>query len=126
MKILTLVARILLGAAFLFFGLNGFFFFMKPGPMPHNPAGDFTTILMNSHWAQVVSAIQGISAILFLFNRYVPLALVLIGPVLFNILVFHLLLMPEGILPGLVLTVCWVIVFIHHRAAFAGIFAAKA
>lgn len=125
MKILTLITRILLGIAFLFFGLNGFFFFIKPGPMPPSPGTDFATILLNSHWSQIVAAIQIISAVFFLINRFVPLALTLIGPVLVNILLFHILLMPQGIAPGAVLTICWLIVFLAHRAAFTGIFAAK-
>jgi putative oxidoreductase len=60
--------------------------------------------------------------VLFLINRYVPLALTLIGPVIVNILLFHVLMNPIGIVPGLIVTVCWFVVFYSVRTAFAGIF----
>jgi len=66
-----------------------------------------------------------ISAILFLVNRFVALGLVLLGPVLVNILMFHILILPDGFQPGVVFTLLWLLVFWQHRAAFAGIFAAR-
>ncbi len=59
-------------------------------------------------------------------DSHTPLQLVLLGPVLVNILLFHLLMMPATILPGIVFTLLWLIVFFAHRSAFAGIFTAKA
>jgi len=56
----------------------------------------------------------------------VPLALVLIGPVLVNILSYHLFLDPSGIGPGLFATILWFVVFYSVRGNFAGVFAAKA
>jgi hypothetical protein len=63
--------------------------------------------------------------VLLLVNRYVALALILLGPVLVNILLFHSLMAPEGLPLALFATVLWGIVFYQHRKAFAGIFAAK-
>ena len=74
----------------------------------------------------LMCAIQLITAILFFANRFVPLALVLIGPVIVNILMFHLFLAPATIGPGVLVTVLWFIIFYYHRAAFEGIFQAKA
>jgi len=125
MKILALIARILMGLAFVFFGANGFLNFMVPPPMPDSPAARFSAVMMSTHYTQVVCAIMIISGILFLIGRYIPLALVLIGPVIVNILLFHLLMAPATIAPGLVVTACWFIVFFHVRSAFAGIFQAK-
>ena len=68
-----------------------------------------------------VFLLQLLSGILFLINRSVPLALTLIGPVLVNILLFHILMDPGGIAPGVLATVCWLIVFSSVRTAFAGI-----
>jgi hypothetical protein len=126
MKIVVLIVRILLGLGFLIFGLNGFLHFIPTPPMPESPAKQFADVLQTTHYVLFVSAIQVISAILFLVNRYVPLALVLIGPVLVNILIFHVVMAPSSILPGIVFTIFWFIVFYYHRAAFAGIFQAKA
>jgi putative oxidoreductase len=126
MKIAALVARLLMGLTFLVFGLNGFLNFIPQPPMPDGLVKQYVTVYAASHYILVVSAIMVICAILFLVNRYVPLALTFIGPVIFNILCFHLLMAPSGILPGAVMTICWFIVFYYHRAAFAGIFQQKA
>ena len=125
MKILYLVARILLGLLFLIFGSNGFLNFIPQPPMPDSPAARFGTLLMTTHYMQFVCAIMVVSAILFLIGRYVPLALVLIGPVIINILLFHVLMAPGSIGAGALAAVLWFIIFFHLRSAFAGIFQAK-
>ena len=125
MKILSLIARILLGLLFLFFGANGFLNFMVPPPAPDSPATRFGTLLMTTHYMQFVCAIMVVSGILFLIGRYVPLALVLIGPVIVNILLFHTLMQPATIGPGALAAVLWFVVFFHVRSAFSGIFQAK-
>ena len=53
-------------------------------------------------------------------------ALVLIGPVLFDILCFHIFMAPSSIGPGLLATLLWFLVFYSVRSNFAGIFAQKA
>lgn len=127
MKILTLIARILLGLGFLIFGLNAFLHFIPGSDMvPPGTAGQFSVAMAASHYDRAVAVFEVVAAVLLLINLYVPVALVLLGPVLVNILLFHLLMMPATIPPGIVFTVLWIIVFIRHRAAFAGIFTAKA
>ena len=75
---------------FLVFGSNMFLNFIPMGPMPAGLAGQFTAALFAAHYFYVVGAIMVMSAILFLVNRFVGLGLTLLGPVLFNILLFHL------------------------------------
>jgi putative oxidoreductase len=125
MKIVTLIARILLGVTFLFFGLNGFLNFIPQQPMPDGLAKQFLVALVASHYVIFVSGIQIVSGILFVINRYVPLALTLIGPVIVNILLFHAFMAPSMILPGILVTLFWFIVFWSVRSAFAGIFQPK-
>jgi putative oxidoreductase len=124
MKILTLIARILLGLIFLVFGLDKFIHFI-PAQMPPGVAGQFAGILFTTHYLLIVGAIEVATGLLFLLNRYVPLALTLVGPVIVNIFLFGLL-MSAGIAPGVVVAILWFILFYHHRAAFAGIFAQNA
>jgi putative oxidoreductase len=126
MKIITLIARLLLGLVFLVFGLNGILNFLPQGPMPAGQAGLFIGALMASHYVVVVSVFEIAAAVLFLLNRYVPLAVVLIAPIIVNILIFHLLMAPASILPGLVVTLCWLVVAGSVRSAFAGIFQKRA
>ncbi len=126
MKILTHVARTLLALVFLIFGLNGLFHFIPTPPLPAGLMKDFTTVMTDSHYLLVISVVEILASLPLLVNRYVPLALVLIGPVIVNILIFHLCIAPASIGPGVFVTICWFVVFYRHRSAFAGIFEAKA
>jgi uncharacterized membrane protein YphA (DoxX/SURF4 family) len=125
MKIASLIARYLLGLLFVVFGLNGFLHFIPMQPMP-GLAGQFMGDVFASHLYVVIFLLQLVSGVLFLIGRYVPLALVLLGPVLFNILTFHIFMNPGGIGPGAFATILWFLVFYSVRSNFAGIFAAKA
>jgi hypothetical protein len=120
MKIIATVARYLLGIMFTVFGLNGFLNFIPPMPMPPL-AGQFFGVLLASHYTVPIFLVQLVCGLLFLANRYVPLALTLIGPVIFNILVFHVLMNLSGIVPGAIATICWFLVFSSVRPAFDGI-----
>jgi putative oxidoreductase len=126
MKIAALIARILLGLIFVVLGLNGFLHFLDMGPMPTGLAGQFLGALAQSHYLFVVAGLQVVGGALLLVGRYVPLALVLLGPVIVNILLYHLLMAPAGILLAIVVTILWVIVFISHRQYFSGIFVQRA
>jgi len=122
MKILTLIARLLLGLIFVVLGLNGFLNFLSMGPTPSGLAGQFIGALVLSHYFWIVAALQVAGGALLLVNRYVPLGLVLLGPVIVNIILYHLFLNPTGIALAIVVTILWLIVFYEHRQYFAGIF----
>ena len=126
MRVLTLIARLLLGLLFLVFGLNAFLSFLNMGPMPTGLAGQFIGALFQSHYLWVVAALQIIGGVLLLVGRYVPLALVLLGPVIVNILLYHLLFGVPGILPGIVAAILWLIVFYAYRQYFSGLFVQRA
>ena len=126
MRIVTLIARILLGLAFVVLGLNGFLNLLNMGPPPTGLAGQFMGALFQSHYYWVVAALQIAGGALLLVNRYVPLGLVLLGPVIVNILLYHIFLNPAGAGLAIVVTVLWFIVFYAHRQAFSGIFAQRA
>ena len=126
MRIAALISRLLLGLIFFVFGLNGFLQFMNMGPMPTGLAGQFIGALFQSHYLWVVAGLQVVGGALLLINRYVPLALVLLGPVIVNILLYHLLLNPTGMIMAVVVAVLWFIVFYAYRQYFSGIFVQKA
>ena len=122
MKIVTLIGRILLGLISVVFGLNGFLNFLSMGPMPTGLAGQFMGALFISHYYWVVAGLQIAGGVLLLLNRFVPLALVLLGPVIVNIICYHVFLNPSGAVPAAVVTVLWLIVFYGNRQHFSGIF----
>ena len=122
MKIVILIARLLLGLVFFVLGLNGFLNFLSMGPMPTGLAGQFIGALFVSHYLWVVAGLQVVGGLLLLVNRFVPLALVLLGPVIVNILLYHLFLNLAGIPLAIVVTILWFIVFYGHLQYFSGIF----
>jgi len=122
MKIVTLIARLLLGLIVVVFGLNAFFNVLNMGPMPSGLAGQFIGALAQSHYFWVVAALQVAGGALLLVNRFVPLGLVLLGPVIVNILLYHLFLNLTGIGLAIVVAILWLIVFYGHRQYFSGIF----
>jgi putative oxidoreductase len=124
MKILTNVNRFLLGFIFLIFGLNGFLHFI-PMPPPSGVAGQFLGSMFVTKYLLFVFAVQLIGGALLLVNRYVPLALTILGPIIVNILLFHSLMNREGLGLALFVTILWVVVFASVRSAFAGIFQAR-
>ena len=126
MKILTLIARLLLGLIFVVFGLNGFLNFLNMGPMPTGLAGQFLGALSLSHYYWVVAALQVAGGVLLLVGRFVPLALVLLGPVIVNIVLYHVFLNPSGVGLAIVVVILWLIVFYGYRQYFSGIFVQRA
>ena len=124
MKTVALLARLLLGLIFLVFGLNGFLHFL-PMPMPTGLAADYFKVLSASHYMVPVFLLQVVGGALLLAGRFVPLALVLLGPVIVNILLYHILMAPAGLPLALVVAALWMVVFYTVRSAFAGIFAAR-
>lgn len=121
MKTAALIARYLLGLIFLVFGLNGFLNFI-PMPPPSGTAGQFVGALFVSHYLTVVFLLELIPAVLLLINRYVPLGLTLLAPIIVNILLFHSFMDAGGLPLALTVTVLWIIVAFSVRPAFAGIF----
>ena len=126
MRIAALIARLLLGLIFVVFGLNAFLQFIPMGPPPTGLAGQFIGALFQSHYLWVVAGLQVVGGLLLLVNRFVPLALVLLGPVIVNILLYHLLMSPAGIAMAILVTILWFIVFFGHRQYFSGIFVQRA
>lgn len=124
MKIAFTVARILLGLLFTVFGLNGFLHFIPMQP-PTGLAGQYMGALFVSHYLIIVFLVQLVGGLLLLANRYVPLALMLLGPVIVNIVCFHAFLAPEGLPLALVTTLLWAVVFAATHKAFAGVFAQR-
>ena len=126
MRIVTLIARIFLGLLFVVFGLNGFLNFLDMGPPPAGLAGQFIGALFVSHYYWVIAALQVAGGALLLVNRFVPLALVLLGPIIVNIICYHVFLHPSGAALAAVVTILWFIVFYAKRQYFSGIFAQRA
>ena len=124
MRTASTIARYLAGVIFLVFGLNGFLNFI-PMPPPGGIAGQFLGVLYASHYLWVIFGFQLIAGVLLLVNRYVPLAVAMLAPVLVNILTFHALMAPSGLPLALFVAALWAVVFVDVRPAFTGLFQSR-
>ena len=125
MKIVVAIARILMGLVFLVFGADKLFHFFPQQPLPAGPAGQFMSALFASKYIVFIGLCEAIPGLLLLINRFVPLALTILGPVIVNILLTGTLLVHTALPSGLIVTVLWFVVFYSVRGAFAGIFQAR-
>ena len=124
-RIITALVRILLGVMFLVFGLNGFLNFI---PQPKDLPAEIITVtgaLMNAGYIAVVSGAEVIVAVLLLTNRFVPLALALLAPIVVGILTFHIALAPATIVPGIVVLAMELYLAWAYRGAFRPMLRAK-
>ena len=121
------VARYLLGAVFFVFGLNGFLNFIPPPP-EGVPEGAMKLGMAMAESGYLFAFIKGTEVLcgaLLLANRFVPLALVVLMPIVLNILAFHLFLAPDGtgmavVILAVELYLAWV-----YREAFAPLLTPK-
>lgn len=123
MKHVATVARYLLGIGFLIFGINAFAQFMPPPELPEKGM-QFMGLLFESGYFNYIAVLKIASGIMLLLGRFVPLGLTLLGPILVNILLFHVSFDMAGIGMGLFFTLLWFIVFGAYRESFKGILSA--
>jgi putative oxidoreductase len=118
MKLAATIARYLLGLIFTVFGLNGFLHFLPMGSPPPPLAAQFFGALVQSHYMAVIFGLQLVCGLLLLVNRYVPLALTILGAILFNILSFHIFMAPSGLPLAAFTTLLWAVVAWRARSVF--------
>lgn len=103
-KVIT-ASRFLLGLMFFVFGLNGFLQFLPQPSMPEAAAQFMGALVQSGYMMPIVFAVQLFAGIALLTSRFVPLALILLVPVIVNIIGFHLSLAPASIVPGVIAAV---------------------
>ena len=121
MKIATIIVRTLLGLIFITFGANMFLHFIQMPPPPEGPARDFMTALFLSHYLYVIGALQVAGGLMLLTGRWTPLGLALLGPIIVNILCFHVLMAPAGLPMAIVVSLLALFLLWRYHDNFAGI-----
>jgi len=121
MRVATIIVRVLLGLMFVVFGSNIFLHFIPMPPQTPSLATDFSKALMESHYMYVVGLLQVMGGLLLLIGRYVPLGLTLLGPVIVNILLFHIFLEPSGLPMAIGVAVLALFLLWRYRSNFAGL-----
>ncbi len=121
MKAITIIAHILLGLVFVVFGSNAFLHFIPMPPPPAGLAGDFMKALFMSQYFHVVAVTQILGGLLVLSVRFTALGLLLLGPVIVNILSYHIFLNHEGLPLAIAVAVLALFLLWQKRSNFAGL-----
>ncbi len=126
MKLITNIAGGLLGLLFLIFGLNLFFNFipMPPGPPEGSPPALFMAALYPTGYLAFVKVLEIIGGLLVAVPRTRNIGLLFLGPVIVNILAFHIFLTNGGGLfdpPVVLITALAVFLLWSGRRAFSGL-----
>jgi putative oxidoreductase len=123
MKIAALIAGILLG--FVFVALPGALMLglMHPPPPPaDSPAGQFFGVFYTTGWLKLVQLFQILGGILVAIPKTRNFGLLIVGPVIVNILAFHILVAKGGLVgPPLVVAVLAAFLLFAERRKFAAL-----
>ena len=109
MKIVSLIARILLGALFVFGGANHLFNFVPAQPLPPGAAGQFLAGMIGTGYLTFIGVMEVLGGLLIIIQQFVPFGLTILGPIVVNIFVIEALIMPKAIPVALVMVVLWVL-----------------
>ena len=101
----AMIAQGLLGLIFTVFGLNMLVFLLgvtnsPPIALPpmHGDAGEFMSLLVKSKFQIFEKILEVTGGILLLvsfgLHRYAPVAIVILGPIIVSIVLFHILFLP--------------------------------
>jgi uncharacterized membrane protein YphA (DoxX/SURF4 family) len=118
-----IIARSLLGLVFVVFGLNKFLHFIPNPPEPSAAMDFFGALFRTGYFIPLLATTETVSGVLLLTGRLVPLALILLAPVIVNIFMFHLFLSPSGLQIAVILAILEVALAWMHREAYAPLFA---
>lgn len=125
MKVTSMIARYLMGAIFVFFGFNHLHAFLPSPPPPHGLAGEYMTAMMASGYLYVVGVCEVASGLLLLIGRFVPLALMVLAAVIFNIEVTGALLASAALPMGTFLILLWILTAYEVRPALLPLLRAR-
>ncbi|MXX73783.1 MAG: DoxX family protein [Holophagales bacterium] len=125
MKHLPTIARILLGLMFVFGGVTGLLQLAEP-EMGEDGAAFMGAIMDTGYLWPVIKVTEIVCGVLLILGMFVPLALVVLAPVVLNILLFHVFLEPSGVAIGLFLVVLGLYTAHQHRESFSGVLQRKA
>ncbi|MDP9002617.1 MAG: DoxX family protein [Myxococcota bacterium] len=125
-RYVPMIGRALLGLIFFIFGLNGFLRFLpQPSTLPEGAVAFAGALLKTGYLFPLLKGTEVLVGTLLLSNRFVPLALAIVAPIVINIFAFHAFLAPEGIGLAAVVLVLEAYLAWAYRDAFRPILAAR-
>ena len=124
MKIATNIAGGLLGFLFVAFSLMILLNLVHPPPPPAgSPIAMFMGVFVPSGWLTLVKICELIGGILVAIPKTRNFGLLVLGPIIINILAFHILVAKGAGLVGIPLFIAFLALFLlwAERKAFAGL-----
>jgi uncharacterized membrane protein YphA (DoxX/SURF4 family) len=125
MKVATIILRILLGLVFLIFGINKLHTFI-PAPMPTGEAGAFIGALVSTKYWAIIGLLESVGGLFVIANRFVPLGLTILAPIIVNVFLYGLFFDNHGIPMAGAVTAVWLFLFWRYKNNFTPLFEAKA
>jgi putative oxidoreductase len=122
MKYAIIIVRVLLGLMFAVFGSNAFLHFIPMPPM-EGQAGAFIGALISSGYIYPIATLEVLGGLLLLLGgRFVPLGLTLLGPVIVNIVLYHIFLDTQGLPMAIGISLFALFLLWIYRFKFPAIF----
>jgi hypothetical protein len=122
---LTALARILLGLVFTVFGLNGLLHFLPQPPLSGTAAQFTGGLAVSGYFFPLLAATETLAGLALLTRRFVPLALIVLAPIIVNIVAFHVFVEPAGLLVAVLVVGLEVFLAWSYRAAFRPVLRAQ-
>lgn len=122
---IAMVARILLGLMFFVFGLNGFLQFIPAQPMPEAAMKFGMALAETGYMFPMIKGLETLCGLALLVGWFVPLALIVLAPIVVNIFMFHFCLAPEGMLVPIVVVALMLFLGHYYRATFKSVLKKK-
>lgn len=118
MKIVISALRVMYGAIFFIFGLNGFLSLIPVPPMGDEANHFWQALLQTGYMVPMWKAVEMITGFAIIFNLFKPLALIVLSPVLINIFFFHLYLDQEHLFLPIALIICHCFFLYQKRSSY--------
>ena len=115
---LKITARIILGIVLLVFGMNKLIPFLPPQNMSDEVMHAFGALLALKFVLPTVAIIEVIVGLSLLLNRFTSLALVILMPISYSIVAFHLTVDPAGIMPAAFVALLNIGLLVIDRATY--------
>lgn len=124
MKIATITLRSLMGLLFLFASIAYFFKLITPPPLTGAMKVFNDGLVSSVYLIPTSKIIELLCGLAFLSGRFVPLATVLISPIIINIVLIHSFLDPKGLPVALFLLVANSFLAYVNRESYMPLFRA--
>lgn len=124
-KVIIAVIRVLFGTLMVFASVT-YFFNLVPAPELEGNMKIFTEgIDASGYLMPMVKGIELACGVLFILNRYVVLATIVILPIVINILAVHIFLAPEGLPIAIFLFIANLVLILRNKNYYESLLVIK-